>query len=203
MKIWMSTVWFVRILISYGMLNDHGQLQITCQIGDEGTGIPSRHNTLNQCWFNVGPPSTTLDQRETNIDSTSCVFWDRNIVRRWLNAGPASHVVACTEDPYFLSPNLIRESFQGELCLSAANHHSDVFHNHSEVWWKTRPGRGGGVLLGGPATPGLAPQVPTAPVLPCLALPPMYLPSHPHPLERNVNSQIFTSNKLSYSWQIM
>ena len=25
---------------------------------------PSRHNTLNQCWFNVGPPSnTTVDQR--------------------------------------------------------------------------------------------------------------------------------------------
>ena len=24
---------------------------------------PSRHKTLNQCWFNVGPPSTTLDQR--------------------------------------------------------------------------------------------------------------------------------------------
>ena len=25
--------------------------------------VTSRHNTLNQCWFNVGPPSTTLDQR--------------------------------------------------------------------------------------------------------------------------------------------
>ena len=24
---------------------------------------PSRHKTLNQCLFNVGPPSTTLDQR--------------------------------------------------------------------------------------------------------------------------------------------
>ena len=24
---------------------------------------PNRHKTLNQCWFNVGPPSTTLDQR--------------------------------------------------------------------------------------------------------------------------------------------
>ena len=28
---------------------------------------PSRHNTLNQCWFNVGPPSTTLDQRYSTI----------------------------------------------------------------------------------------------------------------------------------------
>ena len=34
---------------------------------------PSRHTTLNQCWFNVGPPSTTLDQRLTNIGSTSFV----------------------------------------------------------------------------------------------------------------------------------
>ena len=25
--------------------------------------IPSRNKTLNQCWFTVGPPSTTLDQR--------------------------------------------------------------------------------------------------------------------------------------------
>ena len=24
---------------------------------------PNRHNTLNQCWLNVGPPSTMLDQR--------------------------------------------------------------------------------------------------------------------------------------------
>ena len=28
----------------------------------------NRHNRLNQRWFNVGPPSTTLDQRYTNID---------------------------------------------------------------------------------------------------------------------------------------
>ena len=38
------------------------------------TEPPSRHNTLYQCWFNVGP--TSLDQRQTNIDSTSCVCWD-------------------------------------------------------------------------------------------------------------------------------
>ena len=33
----------------------------------------SRHNTLNPCWFNFGPPSTTLDQCQTTIESTSCV----------------------------------------------------------------------------------------------------------------------------------
>ena len=33
--------------------------------------LPSRHKTLNECWFTVGPPSTTLDQRQTNIHSTS------------------------------------------------------------------------------------------------------------------------------------
>ena len=35
--------------------------------------LTSRHKTLNQCWVNVGPPPTTLDQRLPNIDSTSCV----------------------------------------------------------------------------------------------------------------------------------
>ena len=25
--------------------------------------VTSRHKTLNQCWFDVGPPSTTLAQR--------------------------------------------------------------------------------------------------------------------------------------------
>ena len=36
----------------------------------------SRQKTLNRCWVNIAPPSTTLDQRQTSIDSTSCV-WDR------------------------------------------------------------------------------------------------------------------------------
>ena len=35
--------------------------------------FPSRHKTLNQSFFNVGPPSMTLNQRLTNIDSRSCV----------------------------------------------------------------------------------------------------------------------------------
>ena len=37
--------------------------------------VPSRHKTLNQCCFTVGPPSTTLDQRKGSIDSTFCVCW--------------------------------------------------------------------------------------------------------------------------------
>ena len=28
---------------------------------------PSRHKKLNQCWFNVGPPSTTSDQRKLTL----------------------------------------------------------------------------------------------------------------------------------------
>ena len=35
--------------------------------------LPSRLAALNQSWFNVGPPSTTLDQRHTEIDSKSRV----------------------------------------------------------------------------------------------------------------------------------
>ena len=34
--------------------------------------LPSRHKSLKQCWFNVGPPSTTLN----SFDSTPCVCWD-------------------------------------------------------------------------------------------------------------------------------
>ena len=30
---------------------------------------------MNQCWFNVGPLSTTLDQHQANIDSAPCVCW--------------------------------------------------------------------------------------------------------------------------------
>ena len=31
--------------------------------------IPNKHNTLNQCWFDVGKPFTTLGQHITNIGS--------------------------------------------------------------------------------------------------------------------------------------
>ena len=33
--------------------------------------LPSRQATSNQRWFNAGPPSTTLVQRHSKIDSTS------------------------------------------------------------------------------------------------------------------------------------
>ena len=48
------------------------QLNITCitLLTDS-----KRHKTLNQCWFNVGPASQTVDEHYTNIDSTSCVRW--------------------------------------------------------------------------------------------------------------------------------
>ena len=36
----------------------------------------SRLKTSNQYWLHVGSASTTLAQRETNIDSTSCVCWE-------------------------------------------------------------------------------------------------------------------------------
>ena len=36
---------------------------------------PRKHKTWNQCWSNVDPLSTTLDQHLTNIDSTACVCW--------------------------------------------------------------------------------------------------------------------------------
>ena len=35
--------------------------------------LPSRQATPNQRWFNAGPPSTTLEQRHSKIDSTSRV----------------------------------------------------------------------------------------------------------------------------------
>ena len=34
-----------------------------------------QHETLSQCWFNVGPSSTTLAQHWTSIGSMSRVFW--------------------------------------------------------------------------------------------------------------------------------
>ena len=36
---------------------------------------PSKHEALNQCWGNVGPPSTTSSQHWPNIDSMPRVCW--------------------------------------------------------------------------------------------------------------------------------
>ena len=37
--------------------------------------LPSKHDTLKQCWGNIGPPSATLAQRYTNIVSMCRVCW--------------------------------------------------------------------------------------------------------------------------------
>ena len=36
---------------------------------------PSKHETLNQYWFHVGPASQTVAQHETSIGSTFRVCW--------------------------------------------------------------------------------------------------------------------------------
>ena len=38
--------------------------------------LNSKHDTLNQCWFNVGPSATTLVQHKTSFGSMSRVSWD-------------------------------------------------------------------------------------------------------------------------------
>ena len=37
--------------------------------------VPSQHDTLNQCWFNVVPSSVTLAQHWTYIGSLYCFCW--------------------------------------------------------------------------------------------------------------------------------
>ena len=66
------TVWFSNKL--YRILHDFAEHH------------PSRHKTLNQSYFNVGPTSTTLDQRQTSIYSTHCVCWVSGYSWRKLNA---------------------------------------------------------------------------------------------------------------------
>ena len=45
-------------------------------ISDSLSLDPSKHETLNQCWVDVGPPSATLVQHQPNISSMSRVYWD-------------------------------------------------------------------------------------------------------------------------------
>ena len=47
---------------------------------------PSKHDTLNHCWFDVGPASATLGQHQTNISSTYRVHWD--VDWRWRSDFP-------------------------------------------------------------------------------------------------------------------
>ena len=48
--------------------------------------LPRKHETLKQCWLNVGPASLTLAQHSTYIGSTSRVFW-----LPWLLVGWQTH----------------------------------------------------------------------------------------------------------------
>ena len=54
------------------------------------TTLDCRHK-MNQCWFNAGPTSTTLDQHQTSIGSTFFVSWMAHNnpakMRRWPNVG--------------------------------------------------------------------------------------------------------------------
>ena len=62
----MSRIWFLhRTVLSWGSFT-------TPRLFSR----PSKHKTFNQCWFNVGPPSTTTAQHWTNIGSMSRVCWD-------------------------------------------------------------------------------------------------------------------------------
>ena len=41
----------------------------------ESKWLHSKHNTLIQSWYDVGPTSTTLAQHQSNIKSMHCVCW--------------------------------------------------------------------------------------------------------------------------------
>ena len=43
--------------------------------------MPSKHETLTQCWVNVGPPSSTLAQHVSWIIPTICHFHNYAPVR--------------------------------------------------------------------------------------------------------------------------
>ena len=53
-----------------------------------GQHWPSKHETLNHCWFNVGPPSTTLAPHWIN-NGSMCLLG----TQCWANVGPASWTV--------------------------------------------------------------------------------------------------------------
>ena len=68
----------------------------------------SRHETLNQCWFHVGPPSTTLAQHEHNIGATTRVCW-RVIISvscLWWSSGFCTMGYACTKRIKWKSPTI-------------------------------------------------------------------------------------------------
>ena len=59
------------------LLLDHPQTGPAVSVtGSSLWSCPSKHETLTQCWFSVGPPSSTSAQHWTNKRSTSRVCWD-------------------------------------------------------------------------------------------------------------------------------
>ena len=54
-------------------------------------GNSSTHDTLSQRWFDVGPPSATLAQHQTNIGSKCRVCWYHHRLR----SGPTSQTLDC------------------------------------------------------------------------------------------------------------
>ena len=60
--------------------------------------IPRKHETLNQCWFN-GPPSTTSAQYWTKIGSMSRVCWNS-----FPDAGSPNLPYCCFSQPDILPP---------------------------------------------------------------------------------------------------
>ena len=62
-------------LLPFGIADTEQQQDHVADFSD----VEILQNILNQCWLNVDPPSATLDQREANIYSTSCVWWDASI----------------------------------------------------------------------------------------------------------------------------
>ena len=53
--------------------------------------VTSKHETLTQCWLNVGPPSATLARHQISIGSTPRVCWDLfDHVRSHQDGSPAN-----------------------------------------------------------------------------------------------------------------
>ena len=57
---------------------------------DRTSSYPSKHESFPQCYFHVGPPSSTLAQQGNNIEGMPCVRWVQTDVTgkkgRWFNA---------------------------------------------------------------------------------------------------------------------
>ena len=94
---------------------------------------PSKNETINQCWVNAGPTSTTSDQHWPSIGSMPRDCWAVGVVvvipggRVGLSGQSADHVVSWTKD-YGSSPT-------PPLALSSLSF-CPSFHNlsHLQVW---------------------------------------------------------------------